>query len=88
MSSSASTKVKLDQEVCADADRLVRLYTELADLRRNRIANLYSSDGPQLIWNGNLYSGIAEIDAFWNNLPATQHEYAFVVLAIKMKQDI
>uniref|UniRef100_A0A915NBT5 NTF2-related export protein n=2 Tax=Meloidogyne incognita group TaxID=654580 RepID=A0A915NBT5_MELJA len=74
MSSSISSKVKLDQEVCADADKLVRLYTELADLRRNKIINLYSSNGPQLIWNGNCYSGLTEIGSFWDNLPSTQHE--------------
>ena len=75
MSSSISSKVKLDQEVCADADKLVRLYTELADLRRNKIINLYSANIPQLIWNGNNYNGLAEIDSFWNSLPSTQHEY-------------
>jgi len=77
MSSSISSKVKLDQEVCADADKLVRLYTELADLRRNKIINLYSSNGPQLIWNGNCYSGLTEIGSFWDNLPSTQHEYFY-----------
>ena len=73
MSTSTSSKIKLDQEVCADAEKLVRLYTDMADLRRNRITFLYC-DEPQLIWNGNLYRGIAEIETFWNNLPATAHE--------------
>lgn len=74
MSTSTITKVKLDQEVCADVEKLVRLYTELADLRRTRIGNLYCSSEPQLIWNGNPYKGQNEIQAFWDRLPVTQHE--------------
>uniref|UniRef100_A0A183CQW8 NTF2-related export protein n=1 Tax=Globodera pallida TaxID=36090 RepID=A0A183CQW8_GLOPA len=74
--SSSATKVKLDQEVCADAEKLVRLYTELADMNRPRTVNLYSSEknAPQLVWNGNLFNGLPEIEAFWRSLPATSHE--------------
>uniref|UniRef100_A0A914I3W3 Nuclear transport factor 2 n=1 Tax=Globodera rostochiensis TaxID=31243 RepID=A0A914I3W3_GLORO len=70
MSSSATLKVKLDQEVCTVAEKLVRLYTELADM-----LDLYSSkNGPQLVWNGNLFNGLLEIEEFWRTLPATSHE--------------
>jgi len=72
--SSSSAKVKLDIEVCTDAEKLVRLYTELADVHRARIAHLYSAAGAQLVWNGNAYSGTQDIEAFWQTLPETAHE--------------
>ncbi|KAL3121055.1 hypothetical protein niasHT_004731 [Heterodera trifolii] len=76
MSSSALAKIKLDQEVCADAEKLVRLYTELADVHRTRISKLYSAHDPQIVWNGNPYKGMPEIETFWRNLPETSHDVA------------
>ncbi|KAI1731743.1 nuclear transport factor 2 (NTF2) domain-containing protein [Ditylenchus destructor] len=74
MSSSIAAKSKVDEEICAEASKFVGIYNDCADLRRNRIGLLYTANEASLIWNGNPVKGVSDINAFWNNLPSTQHE--------------
>lgn len=75
MSSSVAAKNRLDEEVCNDAMKFVKLYVDSADIRREKMHVLYSTAEPSLIWNGNNVDGLQNIQSFWSNLPATEHEY-------------
>ncbi|KAH7726958.1 NTF2-related export protein [Aphelenchoides avenae] len=54
--------------------KFVKLYVDSADIRREKMHVLYSTAEPSLIWNGNNVDGLQNIQSFWSNLPATEHE--------------
>ena len=74
MSAAAPAIIKMDTEVCADTSKFVKLYHDAADRRREMISLLYSSNEPSIIWNGNAYNGIDQINSLWRQLPPTRHE--------------
>lgn len=73
-SSSTITDFSLQaDQACDTALEFSRLYYDTYDRQRHRLKDLYM-DGSTVIWNGNSYQGLANINDFYIKLPATTHE--------------
>ncbi|CAD5223917.1 unnamed protein product [Bursaphelenchus okinawaensis] len=72
------SKAHEDQQLCSKVKKFIYLYYEALDMRKEKIPYLYSSDNPQLNWNGHSVQGIDNISRFINELPVTKHDFVSV----------
>ncbi|CAD5230304.1 unnamed protein product [Bursaphelenchus xylophilus] len=68
-------KAQEDAMLCSKVKKFMYLYYEALDTRKEKIPYLYTSDNPQLIWNGHNVQGIDNISRFVNELPVTRHTF-------------
>ena len=60
-------------QATAATETFSNLYYKTFDTQRHRLASLYT-DVSTVVWNGNGYRGVSQINEFFINLPATVHE--------------
>ena len=63
----------LTEQAIRAADEFSQLYYKLYDTQRHRLAQLYT-DHSLVVWNGNSCRGAEQINLFYINHPATEHQ--------------
>jgi NTF2-related export protein 1/2 len=66
------------KECMLATEQFSKLYYKTFDTQRHRLAALLYTDRSIIVWNGNPYRGLSQINSLLLNLPATKHELSSI----------